>query len=112
MRECLIIKERLLEAAAAAKEREISEDLEELKKHPELKEFGNYKPLSAYGQNTGKISLERKCGIKATSFYKVVCGHSNFSLKKLKIIADYTGVSIDYLLGLSDNKYLIREEKK
>ena len=64
------------------------------------------------GINKGYQRLEDDLGLYRYSLKRALKGTGNLTVHTLIKLADYTGVSIDYLLGLSDNKYLIREGKK
>ena len=64
------------------------------------------------GINKGYQRLENDLGLYRYSLKRALKGTGNLTVHTLIKLADYTGVSIDYLLGLSDNKYLIREDKK
>lgn len=64
------------------------------------------------GINKGYQRLEDDLGLYRYSLKRALKGTGNLTVHTLIKLADYTGVSIDYLLGLSDNKYLIRGEKK
>lgn len=96
VKEIYTVKSRLLEAISEARNREKPED-------PDL----NFR-----GENFGFKSLERELGIYHNTLYRALNGTGNLTIHTLIKISDYTGVSIDYLLGLSDNKYLIRGDKK
>ena len=64
------------------------------------------------GINKGYQRLEDDLGLYRYSLKRALKGTGNLTVHTLIKLADYTGISIDYLLGLSDNKYLIREGKK
>lgn len=112
----LMVPARLLEAAEEAKKREIEEEIQEREKfkslHPDITQYGENKPLAAHGKNSGIITLERRLGIYHNSFYRAYKGISNLELKNMIKLAQYTGVSIDYLLGLDDRKFLTGREPK
>lgn len=102
-KEFFLRTERLWEAAEEAKKREIEDELEETKDLP--KEFGTFKPLAAHGKNTGISSLERRAGIYHNSFYNAL-KNGRMTMETLIKISRYSKVSIDYLVGLSDEKFL------
>lgn len=92
------VRSRLLEAINEARKREKAEN-------PELKD-----PF--HGVNLGFTSIERQIGIHHYSLYKALNGNGNLTVNTLIKLAEYTGVSIDYLLGLDDRKYLTGREPK
>ena len=83
---------RLLEAIEEARKRDREE-------HPELME-------SWSGKNYGFVSIERETGIYHNSLYRALNGNGNLTINTLIRLANYTGVSIDYLLGLDSRKFL------
>lgn len=54
----------------------------------------------------GYAGFKREVGISHSSIGKVLYNGCDFSIENLVTISKETGVSIDWLMGLSDVKYL------
>lgn len=52
--------------------------------------------------------FKRKVGLNDSTFSRVMYEGKDFSVELLVRISERTGVSVDWLLGLSDTKYLKR----
>lgn len=87
---------RLLEAIEEARNRDRREN-------PDRMEPWN-------GKNYGFVSIERAMGIYHNSLYRALNGNGNLTINTLIRLAKYTGVSIDYLLGLDSRKFLTGRE--
>lgn len=87
---------RLLEAIEEARKRDRREN-------PDRPEPWN-------GKNYGFVSIERAMGIYHNSLYRPLNGNGNLTINTLIRLAKYTGVSIDYLLGLDSQKFLTGRE--
>lgn len=87
---------RLLEALEEARIKDKAE-------HPEIKE-------PWFGSNYGFKAIERATGIYHNTLYRALNGNGNLTINTLIRIANYTGISIDYLLGLDDRKFLTGRE--
>lgn len=64
------------------------------------------------GINKGYQRLEDDLGLYRYSLKRALKGTGNLTVHTLIKLADYTGVSIDYLLGLSDRKFLTGREPR
>lgn len=69
--------------------------------------------LQKYNVTTYKVSMET--GISQSSLSAWKTGKSNLKQDKLELLADYFGVSMDYLMGReseenNDNKYYLDSE--
>jgi hypothetical protein len=62
------------------------------------------------GKNYGFVSIERATGIYHNSLYRALNGNGNLTINTLIRLTNYTGVSIDYLLGLDSRKFLTGRE--
>ena len=87
---------RLLEALEEARIKDKAE-------HPEIKE-------PWFGSNYGFTAIERATGIYHNTLYRALNGNGNLTINTLIRISNYTGISIDYLLGLDDRKFLTGRE--
>ena len=90
------VRSRLLEALEEARRKDKAE-------HPEIKE-------PWFGSNYGFTAIERATGIYHNTLYRALNGNGNLTVHTLIKISEYTGVSIDYLLGLDDRKFLTGRE--
>lgn len=65
--------------------------------------FGSRVRLLRSAKSAGQNELAKLLGVTRTQISDIENGKTTTSLERLVLLADYFGVSTDYLLGLTEN---------